>query len=82
MVTGTLDLQLGNIVGDPPYETGWYRDPVTGQYTYYDAVTGKWYVYSAGYLYPLEVPKESAPKTIAGKDNDILLLPGAGSYWG
>lgn len=61
----TLDLSLGEVVGNPNYATGWYRDSVTGQLTYYDAVTGKWYVYAAGYLYPLEVPKESAPKTIA-----------------
>lgn len=63
MVTEALDLQLGSI-GNPSYETGWYRDPNTNEYYYYDATEKKWYVYSAGLLYPLAIAEISAPKTI------------------
>jgi hypothetical protein len=66
MVTKTLELSLGSIIGDPPdYSTGWYKDSVTGQYYYYDAVSMKWYVYAAGYIYPLTVVEQSAPYAIS-----------------
>jgi hypothetical protein len=66
MVIKTLELSLGSIVADPPeYATGWYRDPATGQYYYYDATNKKWYIYAAGVLQPLAIAEQSAPKTIS-----------------
>lgn len=64
MVTKTLELPLGNIVGNPAYETGWYQDAATGQYYYYDAVQNLWYVYVAGYLYALGY-MNPAPKQVS-----------------
>ena len=83
MVTKTLDLSLGTIVGDPPaYETGWYRDAVTGEYYYYDATEKKWYVYAAGYLYPLAIGEEAAPKTVTLKAGDSLKISISYKYTG
>lgn len=59
----TLELDLGrisplaNLSNDvalgPVLATGWYVDQITGEYYYYDATIAQWYVYAAGYLYPL-----------------------------
>jgi len=65
MVTKTMELSLGSIAlaADPPeYSTGWYRDPTTGQYYYYDAESKKWYIYAAGLLQPLAIAEQSAWK--------------------
>lgn len=56
------------------YPTGWYQDPSTGTYYYYDSVQAQWYTYAAGYLYPLSVPKESAPKVVDIAPGDTLRM--------
>jgi len=82
MVTKTLELPLGNIVGNPTYATGWYQDTVTGEYYYYDAVEGKWYVYAAGYLYALGITEQSAPKVVTVKAGDSLKISISYKYAG
>lgn len=83
MVTKTLNLSLGTIDGDPPaYTTGWYRDPVTGEYYYYDATEKKWYIYAAGFIYPLAIAEESAPKTVTVKAGDSLKISISYKYTG
>lgn len=77
----TLQLNLGTL--DPPaYATGWYRDPDTGQYYYYNAEAKQWYIYSAGYLYALAVPKESAPKVVDIAAGDTLRIAYSYKYSG
>lgn len=82
MTTKTLELSLGSIVDPPAYATGWYHDPTTGQYYYYDAENKKWYIYSAGYLYPLAIAEESAPKTVTVKAGDKLKISISYKYSG
>ena len=83
MVTKTLELPLGTIVGDPPaYETGWYQDLTTGEYYYYDATEKKWYIYAAGYLYALAIAELSAPKTVTVKAGDSLKISISYKYVG
>lgn len=48
--------------------SGWYTDPTTGQYYYYDAQSGQMYVYSAGLLYPLALPTNTVPAPWARLD--------------
>lgn len=81
MTTKTLQLDLG-VLDPPQYTTGWYRDPTTGQYYYYDASTRTWYTYAAGYLYPMEVPKESAPKVVDITPGDTLRIEYSYKYTG
>lgn len=77
----TLQLDLGTL--DPPqYATGWYRDPNTGDYYYYNAEAKQWYIYSAGYLVPLSVPKESAPKVVDISPGDTLRIEYSYKYAG
>lgn len=77
----TLQLNLGTL--DPPaYATGWYRDPSTGGYYYYSADIRQWYTYSAGYLYPMAVPKESAPKVVNIAAGDTLRVEYSYKYGG
>lgn len=81
MTLRTVQLDLGSL--DPPqYATGWYRDPATGQYYYYEATNKKWYIYSAGYLYPLAIAEESAPKTVTVKAGDSLKISISYKYTG
>ena len=81
MTIKTLQLNLGTL--DPPaYATGWYRDPSTGQYYYYAAEAKQWYTYSAGYLYPLAVPKEPAPKVVNIAAGDTLRIEYSYKYSG
>lgn len=74
MTTKTVELSLGPVMAmaEPPkYQTGWYRDPVTGQQYYYDALKNQWYVYAAGYLYALGY-MEPAPKKVTVAPGDKL----------
>jgi len=64
------------------YQTGWYQDPNTGQYYYYDASAKQWYIYSAGYLYPLEIASEPAPKTVSIAPGDTLRVKYSYRYSG
>ena len=69
MTIRTLQLSLGSLGVS---QSGWYRDTVTGQYYYYDAVAKQWYIYAAGYLYPLEIASQPAPKTVSIAPGDTL----------
>ena len=60
------------IVGQQLVSSGWYVDQLTGQYYYYDASKNQWYVYAAGILTPLEVPKLPAPKVVDIAGGDTL----------
>jgi len=64
------------------YQTGWYRDPVSGDYYYYDATAKQWYVQSAGYLYPLTIAKQDAPKTVSLAPGDTLRITFSYKYTG
>lgn len=78
----TLDLDLGQIdassMVDPPevFATGWYVDQTTGQYCYYDALTGQWYVYSAGLLFPLAVSPLGLPSWQNSPSPKVDLIAG------
>ena len=79
----TLQLNLGTLAASASgYTTGWYRDPDTGQYYYYDAGTKTWYTYSAGYLYPLSIAWETAPKTVNIAPGDTLRIEYSYRYEG
>lgn len=82
MALRTLQLDLGTLADPPAYTTGWYRDPNTGQYYYYDASARQWYIYAAGYLYPLTVPKEPAPKVVDIAAGDTLRIEYSYKYSG
>lgn len=75
-------LQVGALGTLTSYATGWYTDPTTGQSYYYDATIKQWYIYSAGYLYPLSVPKENAPKTVTISPGDTLRIEYSYKYAG
>jgi len=81
MVAKTLELLLGNIVGNPAYETGWYQDLSTGQYYYYDATQKQWYVYVAGYLYALGY-MNPAPKQVSLGPGENLKITLSFKYMG
>ena len=81
MTLRTLTLDLG-ILDPTQYATGWYRDPNTGQYYYYDAVANQWYVYAAGILTPLAVPKLAAPKVVDIAPGDTLRIEYSYKYSG
>ena len=81
MALKTLQLDLG-VLDPPEYTTGWYRDTVTGQYYYYDDPTKTWYIYSAGLLHPLAVPKETAPKVVDIMPGDTLRIEYSYKYAG
>ncbi len=51
---------------------GWYQDPTTGQWYYYDE-EGNRYVYVAGYLYPMML-WEPAPKVVNVRHGDTLRI--------
>ncbi len=61
MTVKTLELSLGSLDASVSpaavtpatlAQTGWYKD-AAGVYYYYDADIAQWYIYSAGYIYPL-----------------------------
>lgn len=83
MTTKVLEISLGN-VGPLQVQrvTGWYKDPNTGQYYYYDASIMKWYIYTAGVLYPLSIAEESAPKTVTLVAGDSLRISMSYKYTG
>lgn len=64
------------------YAMGWYQDPNTGQYYYYDSTTGRWYVSSLGVLVPLSVPKLSAPKVVNISGGQTLRISYSYKYVG
>lgn len=78
MVVRTVQLTQSSL----GYSTGWYRDPNTEQYYYYDATVKQWYTYAAGYLYPLHVPKEAAPKVVTVAPGDTLRFEYSYKYMG
>jgi hypothetical protein len=82
MAIKTLQLSLRPQASATDYTTGWYLDPATGQYYYYDAAANKWYIYTAGYLYPLSVPKQTAPKVVNISAGDTLRIQYSYKYTG
>jgi len=81
MTLRMLQLNLGTL--DPPeYQTGWYRDPFTGQYYYYDAQAKQWYIYAAGILTPLTIASETAPKVVSIAPGDTLRIEYSYKYSG
>jgi hypothetical protein len=82
MAIRTLQLALGTLDDPPAYTSGWYRDPNTGQYYYYAAETRTWYIYSAGYLYPLSIAWETAPKVVDIARGDTLRIEYSYKYSG
>jgi hypothetical protein len=81
MTLRVLQLDLG-VLDPPQHQTGWYRDPSTGQYYYYNAEARQWYIYTAGYLVPLSVPKEPAPKVVNIAAGDTLRIEYSYRYCG
>ena len=81
MAVKTLQLSLGSLEASQ-YQAGWYQDPISGQYYYYDTLTRQWYIYSAGYLHPLSVPKETAPKVVDIAPGDTLRIEYSYKYQG
>jgi len=78
----TLQLNLGTLADPPGYTTGWYRDPMTGQYYYYAAETKQWYIQTAGLLYPLTIAWETAPKVVDIAAGDTLRIEYSYKYSG
>jgi hypothetical protein len=72
----TLEVTLNPLV----VAAGWYQDPTTGQWYYYDEM-GKRYVYVAGYLYPMML-YEPAPKVVNVKQGDTLRISVSFKYSG
>ncbi|MBC8477190.1 MAG: hypothetical protein H8D49_02490 [Dehalococcoidia bacterium] len=68
MAIKTLEVTLSPQV----LAAGWYQDPATGQWYYYDE-EGNRYVYVAGYLYP-QVQWEPAPKVVNVRHDDTLKI--------
>jgi hypothetical protein len=60
--------------------SGWYQDPATGQWYYYDD-EGRRYIYIAGYLYPAHA-WEPAPKVVNVSHGDTLRIPVSFKYTG
>lgn len=81
MTLKTLQLSLG-VVNPTQYQTGWYRDPTTGQYYYYDGAIGKWYIYTAGQLYALGITEQQAPKVVMVAPGDSLEITISYKYAG
>ena len=69
MTIRTLQLSLGSLGVS---QSGWYWDPITGEYYYYDAAARQWYIYAAGYLYPLAIASEPAPQIVSIAPGDTL----------
>lgn len=78
MTIGALTVSLGTV----GLQTGWYMDPATGEHYYYNAEENKWYVYAAGYIYPLEIQRESGPKTIPVAIGDKVQIDISYKYMG
>lgn len=68
MAVKTLEATLIPLV----LAAGWYRDPATGQWNYYDE-EGRRYVYIAGYLYAM-MEWEPAPKVVNLRHGDTLRI--------
>ena len=66
--------------GLSPLAAGWYRDPATGQWHYYDG-EGIRYTYAAGYIYPMHL-FETAPKVINLALGDTLRISFSFRYSG
>lgn len=62
------------------YTAGWYQDPATGQWYYYDE-EGNRYVYAAGLLYAM-VLWEPAPKVVSVGYGDTLRISISFKYSG
>ncbi len=77
----TLQLDLG-VITPSQYQTGWYRDPNTGEYYYYDASVKQWYIHTAGLLVPLSIASETAPKTVDIAPGDTLRIEYSYRYSG
>jgi len=81
MVTKELSINLGTI-GDPQYSPGWYVDAAGNRY-YYDGT--QWYVYAAGYLYPvtaLAAYMNAAPKQVTLAPGERLKISISYQYSG
>jgi hypothetical protein len=68
MTIKTLEVNLNSQI----HAAGWYQDPGTGQWYYYDE-NGRRYVYIAGYLYPMML-WEPAPKVVNVRQGDTLRI--------
>lgn len=76
MTIKTLEVTLNPLV----LAAGWYQDPASGQWYYYDE-EGNRYVYVAGYLYPAHV-WEPAPKVVNVRHGDTLRIDVSFKYSG
>lgn len=77
MATKIIALELGP---QAYYPAGWYQDPATGQWYYYDE-EGRRYVYVAGLLYPAVVWWPT-PKVVNVKHGDALRIEVSFNYSG
>jgi len=78
-------LRLGGadpVVGQQLVSSGWYYDPATGQRYYYDTIQKQWYVYAAGYLYPLATWMYPAPKQVSLAPGERLKITLSFGYTG
>lgn len=76
MATRTLQISAGQLVA-----SGWYYDAATGKRYYYNALQNQWYIYAAGYLYPLGYMK-AAPKQVTLAPGDKLKITLSFQYTG
>lgn len=68
------------VLSEQASATGWYQDPDTGQWFYYDEA-GRRYIYLAGLLYPA-VAWEPAPKVVNVRHGDSLKITVSFKYSG
>jgi len=71
---------LGVTLNPQALAAGWYQDPATGQWYYYDE-EGRRYINVAGYLYPAH-EWESAPKVVNLAHGDTLKISVSFKYSG
>jgi len=76
MAIKTLEVTLNPLA----LTVGWYQDPATGQWYYYDE-EGNRYIYAAGYLYPMH-EWEPAPKVVNVRHTDTLRIDVSFKYSG
>ena len=76
MAIKTLEVTLNPLA----LAAGWYQDPATGQWYYYDE-EGNRYIYVAGYIYPMHV-FEPAPKVVNLAHGDTLRINFSFKYSG
>jgi len=76
MAIKTMEISLSPLA----LAAGWYQDPATGQWYYYDE-EGNRYIYAAGYLYPMHV-FEPAQEVVNLAHGDTLRISYSFKYSG